>query len=74
MENLTVPKPLRAGTGAIRQESFMLSRLSAPQAQCEKHFVCPVHGCRPRRDFFVRLPNKDGTDLPTYFIHEKFIV
>src|SRR5699024_11448212 len=23
-------------------ESFMLSHLSAPQAQCEKHFACPV--------------------------------
>ena len=37
-------------------------------------FRCPVHGCRPRRDFFVRLNHKSGTDLPTYFIHEKFIV
>ena len=42
VENLTIPKPLRTGTGAIRQESFMLSHLSAPQAQCEKHFACPV--------------------------------
>ena len=32
----------RAGTGAIRSESFMLSQLSAPQAQCLWHFACPV--------------------------------
>ena len=42
MENLNVQKPLRTGTGAIRQEFFINSRLSAPQAQCEKHFACPV--------------------------------
>mgnify|MGYP001623807726 CR=1 FL=1 len=39
VENLSIPKSLRTGTGAIRQESFMLSRLSAPQAQCVKHFA-----------------------------------
>ena len=42
VENLTVPKPLRTGTGAIRQEFFINSRLSAPQAQCVWHFACPV--------------------------------
>ena len=39
VENLSIPKSLRTGTGAIRQESFMLSQLSAPQAQCGKHFA-----------------------------------
>ena len=39
VENLSIPKSLRTGTGAIRQESFMLSQLSAPQAQCRKHFA-----------------------------------
>ena len=34
VETLNVPKPRRTGTGAIRSESFMLSQLSAPQAQC----------------------------------------
>ena len=33
VETLNVPKPCRTGTGAIRSESFMLSQLSAPQAQ-----------------------------------------
>ena len=33
-ENLSVPKSLRTGTGAIRQEFLINSRLSAPQAQC----------------------------------------
>ena len=33
VENLSIPKSLRTGTGAIRQESFMLSQLSAPQAE-----------------------------------------
>ena len=42
VENLTIPKPLRTGTGAIRQESFMLSHLSAPQTQGVWPFVCPV--------------------------------
>ena len=32
-ENLTVPKPLRTGTGALNQECFMHSRFSAPQTQ-----------------------------------------
>ena len=41
-ENLIVPESLRTGTGAIRQESFMLSHLSAPQAQCVRHFAWPV--------------------------------
>ena len=41
-ENLTAPEPLGSGTGAIRQESFMLSHLSAPQAQCVRHFAWPV--------------------------------
>ena len=39
VENLSIPKSLRTGTGAIRQESFMLSQLSAPQAQCVWHFA-----------------------------------
>ena len=30
-ENLSVPKHLRTGTGAIRQELLINSRLSAPQ-------------------------------------------
>ena len=38
-ENLSVPKSLRTGTGAIRQELLINSRLSAPQAQCGKHFA-----------------------------------
>ena len=38
-ENLSVPKPLRTGTGAIRQEFLINSHLSAPQAQCGKHFA-----------------------------------
>ena len=42
MENLGVPKPLRTGTGAIQQESFMLSRFSAPQTPGGKPCVCPV--------------------------------
>ena len=42
VETLNVPKPRRTGTGAIRSESFMLSQLSAPQAQCVWHFACPV--------------------------------
>ena len=41
-ENLTVPKPLRTGTGAIHQECFMHSRFSAPQTQGVWPFVCPV--------------------------------
>ena len=40
-ENLTVPGPLGPGTGAIRQESFMLSHLSAPQTPGLKPCVCP---------------------------------
>ena len=31
-ETLNVPKPLRTGTGAIRQELLINSHLSAPQA------------------------------------------
>ena len=42
VENLSVPKPLRTGTGAIHQECLMHSRFSAPQAQCVWHFACPV--------------------------------
>ena len=42
VENLTIPKSLRTGTGAIHQEIFMISRFSAPQAQCGQHFACPV--------------------------------
>ena len=42
VETLNVPKPRRTGTGAIRSESFMLSQLSAPQAQCVWHFACPA--------------------------------
>ena len=42
VENLTVPKSLRTGTGTIRQESFMLSRLSVPQTPGVKPCVCPV--------------------------------
>ena len=42
MENLTVPKPLRTGTGVIRKELLINSLLSTPQAQCGKHFACPV--------------------------------
>ena len=39
MENLTVPKPLRTGTGVIRKELLINSLLSTPQAQCGKHFA-----------------------------------
>ena len=41
-ENLTVPKPRRTGTGAIRQEFLINSRLSAPQAPGVKPFACPA--------------------------------
>ena len=37
-ENLSVPKPLLTGTGAIHQECLMHSRFSAPQSQCVQHF------------------------------------
>ena len=42
VENLTVPKPLRTGTGAIRQELLINSHLSAPQIRCVQHLICPV--------------------------------
>ena len=41
-ETLNGSKHLRTGTGAIRRELLINSHLSAPQAQCEKHFACPV--------------------------------
>ncbi len=40
----------RTGTGAIRQEFLINSRLSAPQAQDVKSFACPVRqGAEPLR-------------------------
>ncbi len=42
MENLNGAAARRTGTGAIRQECLMHSRLSAPQAQGMKPFACPV--------------------------------
>src|SRR5699024_1145879 len=42
VENLNARTPLRMGTGAIRQEFFINSRLSAPQTPGWKPFVCPI--------------------------------
>ena len=47
-ENLTVPKPLRTGTGAIRQEFLINSRLSAPQASGVKPEPVPSSGASER--------------------------
>ncbi len=41
-ENLNVPGARRMGTGVIRQEVLITSRLSAPQAQDRKSFACPI--------------------------------
>ena len=54
-ENLNVPEAFRTGTGALRQECLMHSRLSAPQIPCWQHGICPVRNVSgPLR--FSRLP------------------
>ncbi len=40
-ETLSGRKTQRSGTGAIRREFLINSRLSAPQVRCMRHLTCP---------------------------------
>ena len=61
-ETLNVPKGCRPGTGALRQECLMHSRLSAPQAQDVLSFACP--GRLPFGALRVSRPAADAPQFP----------